>query len=126
MKIEIHSLTIDHKDQRYNTCGDWWFELPHEDLIVLQIRVSRLRDPYMEALISIHEQVEALLCLKRGVDQDKVTAFDKEFEGEGEPGDSTEAPYHKEHFFATTIERLISYEFDVNWSDYDDRIEALE
>ena len=43
-----------------------------------------------------------------------------------EPGDSPDAPYHKEHVFATKIERLLAKEFDVDWREYEAAINSLE
>jgi hypothetical protein len=55
MKIVIE--TIPHLDQRYKTCGDWFYE--GEDL---HIKVSDLKDWKKEATIAVHELVEAILC----------------------------------------------------------------
>lgn len=35
------------------------------------------------------------------------------------------APYRKEHFFATSLERLFSAELDVDWQEYERFVDAL-
>jgi hypothetical protein len=124
MKIVIQS--IPHDEQRYETCGDWKFD---ED--TLNITVSHTQDDY-DFLIGIHEAVEAWLCRKRGIDEERITAFDIAFEEKrlpgnvDEPGDSVFAPYKQEHFVATNIERIIADQLGVNWSEYDKTIYSLE
>jgi hypothetical protein len=43
----------------------------------------------------------------------------------GEPGDHEHAPYRREHFFATNLERLLSAELGVDWFEYDRDVDAL-
>lgn len=118
--------TIPHGDQRYETVGDWWFGPD-----VLHIRVSAMGDWKKEALIAFHELAEALLCKDRDITDEQVTAFDRKFEANrqpddnSEPGDDAAAPYRREHFFATTVERLLAAELGVDWQDYDYTIGEL-
>ena len=142
--MNIQIVTIEHRHQRYNTCGDWQFiksgDDPH-DHKRLEIKVSHLGDWRMEALVAIHELVEALLCKDRGISEEAVTAFDVEYEkyrernireaesvGDGaavrvietqEPGDHPAAPYHSEHIFANAIERRVAEELGVNLGEYE-------
>jgi hypothetical protein len=124
MRIIIE--TIPHKRQRYETCGDWYFRKG-----VLHIKVSKMSDWRREMLVAVHELVEVLLCKDRGITTAEVDAFDKAFEkarapgNEDEPGDDPKAPYRKEHFFATNIERLLSAELRVDWAKYDKEINGL-
>lgn len=126
MKIVIES--IDHKDQRYETVGDWFWD----EKGVLQIRVSRMSDRRYEWLAMLHEIVEALLCKHDGIDEECVTEFDKMFEierargdhgKEEEPGDS--APYRHQHSFATALERALSVMIGVDWKKYSEEVERL-
>lgn len=114
MKIEVRSII--HRTQRYDTLGDWWWE-PRGG--TLHIRVSRLQDERAEAAIAVHEIVEALLCTFRGVTAGAVDAFDFTYEGEGEPGDQPEAPYHAEHVFATSVEKAFVGELGLSWDEYE-------
>lgn len=127
MNTEIR--IIPHKQQRYETVGDWYFIDG-----TLFIFVSDLGDWRYNFLVAFHEQAEAMLCLHRGISEMNVTIFDKWYENEramgnkhcqAEPGDHKMAPYRKEHFFATSVERLMAAELKVDWEDYDAAIEAL-
>lgn len=128
--MNITIKTIPHNEQRYPTCGDWW----DDEQGNLEIRVSDMGNPDYEALVALHELVEVLQCRKRGITTAQVDVFDKQFEKdreaglrgpEDEPGDDPQAPYRREHFFATNIERLVSGELDVDWNDYANSIYAL-
>ena len=125
MKITINS--IEHKDQRYPTVGDWFYEPDGS----LTINVSRMQDSRYELLVAIHELIEAALCEDRGITQDAVDQFDKDFEENrhpdnlDEPGDDPRAPYRREHCFATGVERLLAAELEVDWKTYEDFLDLL-
>ena len=132
MRITIE--TIPHGEQRYPTAGDWLFlgDPPTE----LRIRVSSLDDWRMEALVAVHEVLEAILCQARGISEEAVTEFDELFERarmadpenfwlQGEPGDNPAAPYYREHFFATSIERLLAAELGIDWVVYEADVDKL-
>lgn len=125
--MNINIKTIPHEEQRYETIGDWLFEENGD----LQIRVSEmgLGNEKYEALVAVHELIEALLCKDQGVSGQEVDEFDKQFELdresgkhslEEEPGDDPAAPYQSEHFFATTVERLMAQAMGVDWKIYED------
>ncbi len=120
-------FTIPHKLQAYPTVGNWQFT---KDGVIV-IFVSELSDWRHEMLVAIHELVEATLCKNRGITEAQVDAFDMAYEknrtngDNSEPGDNPYAPYHKEHFFATNIERLMAGELGVGWSEYETRLNAL-
>lgn len=129
MKVNIE--TIPHSEQRYDTCGDWWWE----EGSVLQIRVSSLGDTYFEQLIAFHEYAEALMCSKEGIKEEDVSAFDKDFEklrsisphliGDMEPGNMETAPYFKQHKQATNLERMFAMDLGVNWKQYEAAVNNL-
>jgi hypothetical protein len=123
--MDIVSQVIPHEDQRYPTIGDWqWWPTPE----ALRIRVSALGDWRYEALIAIHEIVEAVLCKGADIGEEAVTAFDNEHEaldGKGEPGDSPDAPYQRQHGIASGIERMIAAELGVDWVKYEEAVDAL-
>jgi hypothetical protein len=125
--MDIHIKIIEHKKQRYPTVGDWFFD----DNGDLQIRVSRMNDGRHETLVAIHELIEAFLCDEANIDQTDVDKFDMEFEqkrvvgNEDEPGDSSKAPYYKQHQFATGIERILAAEVEVDWGDYGNEVGSL-
>ena len=114
-------VPIKHEHQRYNTCGDW-----REGYKSLHIDVSQLPDWRYEALIAIHELVEAVLCRHAGISQEAVDAFDIAHPEAPEPGDLNDAPYRHQHAIASGIERLLAAELGVDWLEYDKAIEALD
>lgn len=119
MKIIIE--TIPHKDQRYPTVGDWQF-LGDE----LLIRVSEMGDWKKEALVGIHELVEALLCKSRGITQEEVDKFDMAYKGaDMDPGNDPYAPYNEQHFIASTFEESLQEDLSVDEEDYENAIDKL-
>jgi len=76
--------------------------------------------------------VEMALTRHRGIAEEGITEFDIKFEQDkekgvvgGDAGDNVNAPYQKEHFFATNLERLLASELGVNWFEYDRYVDAL-
>jgi hypothetical protein len=124
----IDVKVIPHKQQRYETVGDWYF---NKDNNRLTIRVSAMRNRNYEFLVALHEQVEAMLCIERGICEKEITLFDMKFEANrkdgntDEPGDDPLAPYRKEHFFATNIERLTAAELGIDWGEYEKAVNSL-
>jgi hypothetical protein len=119
---------INHKDQRYETVGDW---ILHSDTGQFDILVSKMPIPDFVTLVQVHELIEAWLCFRRGITQEQVDAFDIEYErnrpegDESEPGDDPKAPYFREHQFATKIEKLFAEELGVDWAEYERAIYEL-
>jgi hypothetical protein len=120
---DIRISVIPHDKQRYDTAGDWR-TYDHGDWV---IGVSDLGDPRYNLLIAVHELVEMVLCLNRGISQEAVDQFDMNYSGmhADDPGDDPAAPYHKEHMAATAIERLMAVMLDVNWAKYQSRFNDL-
>lgn len=125
--MNIVMKTIPHSWQRYPTVGDWIARRGK----LREVLVSDMKNEDYAFLIMVHELVEAYLCLKRGVAPKDVDAFDMAFEArrvkgnEEEPGDDPQAPYHREHQFATKIEKLVAKEMGVDWKAYDKAVVAL-
>jgi len=138
MKIIID--TIPHKEQRYNTVGDWYpdqltTKLPDGSSVVesiLRIRVSQLpaNAPAgapawkCEALVAVHELIEAVLCMNDNIIPKQVDDFDRAFTG-SDPGDDPTAPYKRQHCTATGIERLLASLMGVDWLTYDEVLTKL-
>ncbi|HEY2796717.1 MAG TPA: hypothetical protein VGK26_02405 [Thermoanaerobaculia bacterium] len=125
MRIEIQ--TIPHHEQRYPTVGDYW-----DDEDAVQIRVSEMDDWRYVILVALHEIVEAMLARYRGISEEAIGSFDMEFEKKreqalvrGEPGDAPDAPYRREHIFATSLERLLAAELGVDWAQYEAYVDSL-
>ena len=124
--MNVMMMDVPHKAQRYDTAGDW--RGPSDNIV---ITVSRMGNWRYEMLVAIHELVECVLCLNDGVSEQEVTDFDIKFEenresgDDSEPGDSPKAPYKRQHFIATTVERILAEALKVDWNDYETRLNAL-
>jgi len=119
LPMETQIKVIPHSQQRYDTCGDYVGE---RDLYIM---VSETQNEDYNFLIGLHEWIEAYLCKKRGIPFDAITKFDIEFKGRGEPGNNREAPYKREHRFATKIEKMVCKELGCDWNQYDQAVQAL-
>lgn len=112
--------TIPHSQQRYNTVGDYYQDEDGSHLI----RISDMGNWKYELLIAVHELIESGLCQEQGVTEQMIDAFDFEFERNRksedtrQPGDQPDAPYFKEHQFASKIERMMADELNVDWEAY--------
>jgi hypothetical protein len=146
MRVVIE--TIPHSEQRYPSCGDWYYQ-DGEGGSEGIVRVSDMRNEWFEALVGIHEAIEATLCRKAGISEEEVTAYDTAYEkareldvagiaelrdgwrcgceitADSEPGDDKHAPYGFQHAFATANERMMCAAMGLSWSDYCDAVEAL-
>lgn len=124
--IPIDIKSINHKDHRYETVGDYYLENGVQKFVV-----SDMQNPDYEKLVILHEFIEQWLTEKRGISEESISAFDIEFEKnreEGnleEPGDDKNAPYKKEHRFAENIERMVCHELGLDWNAYNETIENL-
>lgn len=127
--LNIEIKTIPHKEQRYDTVGDWY-----EEDGIQKFRVSDLGDYRMEAMIAIHELVEQVLCKAGNIPQQVVDEFDTVYEKnraegrdafDGEPGDHPQSPYQREHCYATAVERMLCAAFGINWEEYDKLVSEL-
>lgn len=138
MKLKIEIESIPHSDQRYPTCGDWYFE-DREGGRVLVIKVSEEMGEHSAFLVAVHELVEVWLATARGVTVQQVDDFDIAYEkahreggtlegkrlDESEPGDDPTCPVFKEHGVATAIEALLCAELGIPWHVHDKAVEDL-
>lgn len=116
---KINIRTIPHKKQRYDTCGDYF-----KSKDTIQFRISKTNADY-EFLVMIHELVEWYLTQKRGITIKEIDNFDLHYVGD-DPGADPDAPYHKEHMFATFIEQVLADELGIDWWKYDQLINQLQ
>ena len=117
---------IPHKEHRYETVGDWWFEGGN-----LFIRISEMGNWRYEMCVTIHELVEVLLCKHCKISTSRVDKFDIAFEkarkpgNTDEPGDDARAPYRVQHGIATGVERIVAALLGVDWNKYESKINSL-
>lgn len=125
--MNIFIKTIPHKNQRYSTCGDWFYDKDG----TLFIFVSELNDWRYNFLVAVHELIEVFLCRHSGVTQKQVDRFDIQYEknrkagDDSEPGDSPKSPYRTQHLAASGIEKVLASMMGVCWADYENAINSL-
>lgn len=119
MRIRVE--TVKHQQQRYETCGDWLFDKDGN----LVIYVSELGDWRYEAMLAVHELVEAILCKDRNIPEEDVNGFDVGHPELEDPGLDERAPYHKEHMIADSIERALCQHLGLSWNAYEKSMEKL-
>ena len=120
MTLRLDVKTIPHKDQRYDTAGDWY-----DDNGTMAFRISDCKNKKYEWLLAIHEIVERALCDVNHISVEAVDTFDKSYRGDCEPGDAKSSPYRTEHCYATAVERMLCAAMGVNWTEYDDFVGKL-
>lgn len=105
--------TIPHREQRYDTLGDYFTEGG-----VIQFRVSSMGNADYEFLIWVHEAVEKQLARKLGITEQMIDAFDLANEDVEEPGELEDCPYRECHLIAEGIERVVAQKLGVDWDTY--------
>jgi hypothetical protein len=121
--MNINITIVPHKEQRYETVGDWQFD----DFGNLSILVSNLGDDRENCLIAIHELIEAILCkfATPEVTTEMVDKFDVEHKDLDDPGADPSAPYHTQHRAAEMIEFQLASKLHVGWYEYDKKVKNL-
>lgn len=126
----INIAVIPHREQRYDTVGDYWTDVEPNGIEVEQFRISDMGVWQYEALVAVHEFVERILCKAARITNESIDKFDKKFEedrenghhGDEEPGDDPDAPYYKQHQFASIVERMLCHELGIDWHTYEQAV----
>lgn len=125
MTQPFHTLIvsmIDHKEQRYNTAGDY-LEVGKSWIL----NISKTEDWRCSAAVLIHEIVEMFLTKHNGVKWEDIDAFDTGIGKDlADPGLCPAAPYHKEHMIAEEFEREFVVQIGLTWEEYQDALDSLE
>lgn len=147
----INIKIIPHKKQRYETVGDyfekkdsieirvskmkrWKFEVLvtiHELIEYTLIKDKKLSIDKIDAFDKSFEEnrKESQAAIKKDVKAKQLTkaeALDlSSIIESAEPGDEPNAPYHKQHVFATEIEKAVAKELGVDWKEYSDYVNKL-
>jgi hypothetical protein len=112
--LKISIRTVKPEYLRYESLGDYFLG-PDEWLM---IQVADLQNWKHEILVALHEFIECALVINKGISIREIDHFDITFDGEGEPGDDPKSPYHREHLFATEMEKQMAERLGVDWDDY--------
>jgi hypothetical protein len=145
--------SIEHKTQRYDTVGDWHIE-PDGGVLVVVSRMSDQHYEFLVALHELIEAylckhagiseedvtwydrefeskrraiLSVLEVLLATADNAEATAVIQRRRSEteaAEPGDDPRAPYHKQHVFASKIERMVADQLGVDWAAYNAEVES--
>lgn len=131
-EIELPNIQIefiDHNNQRYETCGDYFYD------DVMKFKISKTK-PHYQFLIMIHELIEWYLVHSSGMSIEEIDKFDERFEkmrseypdivGNEEPGDNDNAPYTHYHKIASRVERWLADTLHVDFSIYNSTINELK
>lgn len=131
----IFIYVIPHKEQRYDTVGDWFISND-----TLYIKVSDVKNDKYHLAVAIHEIIETLLCMEDGVKEEIVSQWDTNYENmrkrkvkvlpcgckiKDEPGDDKHAPYHKQHQKATQVEKFVLKILGAKWKEYNKKLCSL-
>lgn len=111
---EIVIKIINHKDQRYDTWGDYWIE----DDGTVQFRISRFENSYNVMPLLVHEFLEFWRCMAEGIKEPDITDYDLAHLEDDDPGMNLDAPYHKEHLQSMGIERFICMQDGIDFETY--------
>lgn len=126
-QLLVSIASIQHDQQRYDTCGDYFVG---DATGALYVQVSHLPDRREMLLVAIHELCEWALCEAKGITPDEIDKFDLNYDPGDmlpqEPGDNPDAPYYHQHQVATGIERILAAELGVDWLTYERHVSELE
>lgn len=127
--MNINILSIEQRDHRFTTIGDWW----EDDAGILQIRITKM--PWrFEVAVLFHELIEFFICKADGIKTKECDEFDALFEREYESGiwpKSVEAgfdkrcPYRKGHVWGSRFERVTIWVLGASWREYCDFTDNL-
>ncbi|SRR5229473_188058 len=122
--MNVKMLVIDHRDQRYDTVGDWFFDPTEPDTLL--IFISKCSDWRFEQCVFIHELTEAVLCKARGITAKQVDDWDFKHEETGADFCITGAPYEQEHYTACIPELFLGKELGINYDKYLKELDEFE
>lgn len=134
-KFSCFAVAEPVKEMRYNTAGDWTvleYKPPINDVktqgVEVTVTTAETGNWRYDALLQVHELIEAILCINNNVQEEDVSKFDMSREPDGPDGDCGDdplAPYSKEHCFATAVERMLCAAMGVEWDDYESRVSEV-
>ena len=130
-EFTVWSNTKLANEMRYNTAGDWTlseYERDSKRGVSVLCDTARTGNWRYDALLQVHELIEAILCINNNVQEEDVTKFDMSRTPDGPDGDCGDdplAPYSKEHCFATAVERMLCAAMGVEWDDYESRVSEV-
>lgn len=122
-KIFVHLSTDNIKDHFYRSIDDWDDPSETIDGLVFSTQTADMGNMDYNFLVLMHALVEQYLCYRKGITDEQVTGFDMAHPEMDDPGNSEDAPYHKEHMVANDVESMLSVALGVKWIDYETAID---
>lgn len=144
--------TIPHKLQRYETVGDWQPGNPakitvsqmgnddyealvmlHEFVEFLLCQKRGITDKEVTVFDIAFEKARAaeirhiMKSYRRRGSYGRTVTRQAQIDriNNMEPGDDSQAPYYKEHQFATAMEKALCHELGIDWHKYDKTVMSL-
>lgn len=117
-RIEAHSVA--HKDQRYDTCGDYQLTDYGRGMV---FTISRTGDWRSDAAVFLHEFVEAMMCDHLGVTVADVDAWDFAHAESEDPGALAGCPYGVAHHSAEILEKQFCKKLGLTWEQHEENVE---
>lgn len=124
--IRIVAKSTPPSEMRYETVGDWQDSVHPDGSHLIVVDAARSGDWRVDTALIIHEIVEAVLCVARGVEQEWVDAYDKAHLDSPEPGDEPDAPYAFEHGVASAVERMVVTALGISWKEYEETVSRTD
>lgn len=119
MKLTLTYDSHDEYKMRYNTAGDWGYEVQEVgDRIVLTAESDPSLAQHYQFLVLIHELIEAYLCMNDNITPEMVDKFDMSCDLP-DTGEDPRAPYHRQHIMASLVERTVCMLLGLDWYQYE-------
>lgn len=128
MRILIE--TVEHSKNRNGQVGDYRYLKDG----TLYISVSDMGNRNFELLVALHEFWEVVTTEAKGITEQQITDYDKQYELKreqglvsefSENGFASDCIYRKEHTQATAVEMMLAAELGVDWNQYDKTVNEL-
>ena len=111
-------VVADPNKIRFGGIGDWHDPSNGNRLVI----VAELPNADMTLALAIHEIVEQAMCMSDGVRSVDVDEWDKNYTGEGEPGEADGCPYFDQHAAAIAVEKCVCETLGVDWNEYSEAL----
>jgi hypothetical protein len=108
---------IPHREQRYDTCGDYHYVNYNQGI---NFKITEMADWRSEAAVFHHEFVEWSWCKVNGVHLEEVDAWDLAHLDADEPGEIEGCPYFEGHRLATIAERALVEALGLTWAEHEE------
>lgn len=124
MFFKVVMKTIDGRNHRYPTIGDWRI-CRRIGKLVFKIVVCRELGITSAFLVMLHELIETFLCYRDGVTEQVVTDWDKCHLEADEPGEIDGCPYFQQHAIAMGMEKRMAQYLGMPWEVHEKKMNEV-